>query len=733
MWETVLEKSQRQRDNFKSIKHYKEEEMKKILSLLMVLLLATTSIVFATGNEQGTTETDSPSAQTEYGLYFQKTGTEDYSSSIDFTFGQPCQGNFYFYNGKYTKVDIGSLTPSDGIKLELKEYRPSPEVQGELVISVSSKKTGNLGTISYSDGDKTYGVNVKSSLPYFGLYTSSRAGDDTYVWGLCDYDVNQEYYILSTDVNITITKVVSVGYYYNQDFVEVPFNYNETNKTVSWTHRKANSYSINIECMNGENALSTTVSVRNQRDLTGVVYGDDYITFGIAMPNEQNNLSITNEYSDYTRDYSRTKTYVLAAGKLYGPNAIVAESEIYDSISNVSINVNAVDMTDDDYSVSISDTKISAFERMVYPVTLNFNPNAKGRIDITISFDLKMPNGEIKKVSTFQQFSLIEEKKIELNLEANDDIQTILSSYDNLKNHFSTVDFDDTNSIKVYLPDGGSFTGTLNIDMGTYNTHNGKQFELTCTGENRYTINGGVDIKGGYITFSGIRFNSTDAEDDVAIKATAPKNSHSTGYVYNCEFNNYDYAIRSIDRGYIMSVDSSVFRNCKYGYYIDCHGIDTSMSRAYSQYNKFVNCKNAIVMMSAPSNALMFSWRFINNEFYNDDADSYDFVVGESNGVLYCQENYYGISENNVSDASNLRSARVNYTNTTGTEVVTNPCVRYYNSVFRLGIDPADGLYTRIFSGRASQINSADLNNLKEIGIAGNDGQKLIGKLNFGE
>ena len=181
-----------------------------------------------------------------------------------------------------------------------------------------------------------------------------------------------------------------------------------------------------------------------------------------------------------------------------------------------------------------------------------------------------------------------------------------------------------------------------------------------------------------------------------------------------------------------MSVDSSVFRNCKYGYYIDCHGIDTSMSRAYSQYNKFINCKNAIVMMSAPSNALMFSWRFINNEFYND-ADSYDFVVGESNGVLYCQENYYGISENNVSDASNLRSARVNYTNTTGTEVVTNPCVRYYNSVFRLGIDPADGLYTRIFSGRASQINSADLNNLKEIGIAGNDGQKLIGKLNFGE
>ena len=119
MWETVLEKSQRQRDNFKSIKHYKEEEMKKILSLLMVLLLATTSIVFATGNEQGTTETDSPSAQTEYGLYFQKTGTEDYLSSIDFTFGQPCQGNFYFYNGKYTKVDIGSLTPSDGMQIAI--------------------------------------------------------------------------------------------------------------------------------------------------------------------------------------------------------------------------------------------------------------------------------------------------------------------------------------------------------------------------------------------------------------------------------------------------------------------------------------------------------------------------------------------------------------------------------------------------------------------------------------
>ena len=53
--------------------------------------------------------------------------------------------------------------------------------------------------------------------------------------------------------------------------------------------------------------------------------------------------------------------------------------------------------------------------------------------------------------------------------------------------------------------------------------------------------------------------------------------------------------------------------------------------------------------------------------------------------------------------------------------------------MYRLGIDPADGLYTRIFSGRASQINSADINNLREIGITGSDGQELIGKLNFGE
>ena len=93
----------------------------------------------------------------------------------------------------------------------------------------------------------------------------------------------------------------------------------------------------------------------------------------------------------------------------------------------------------------------------------------------------------------------------------------------------------------------------------------------------------------------------------------------------------------------------------------------------------------------------------------------------------------FNLNENNVSDSSNLRSARVNYANTTGTEVVTNPCVRYYNSVFRLGIDPADGLYTRIFSGRASQINSADINNLREIGITGSNGQELIGMFNFGE
>ena len=712
--------------------------MKKILSLLIVLFLITTNIIFATETEQNNSEPDPQSEQsTQIGLYFYiETGpnTYDYINNLYLSLGAENRGDFYFFDGSnYTKIDIGNLIPSENIKLALKLDRRSPEDPGVVKTTVSSSATG-AGTVSYKNGNNTYSMNVTTSLPSVALYSENNASDSTYVWGLYNYEAGKTFYLKNIEENSSISDV-SVGYYGQSGFVVVPFAYDSDTQSISWAHRKSTSYNIKFKYKSSDGEIRDySVFVSNNRDLTAIPYGSDYVTFGIAFDNNQNNLHITNGYGDYTSDYPKTVTFVLAAGILYdGASAIVANEEVYNSISNVSYTAIATDgMKESDYSVSISSEKISAYERQVYPVTISFAANAKGTLNLTIYFDIKMPDGSTKRIDTFQYFTLTEERKLELELNNSDDIATILSSYDKLKAHFSTQDFDDVNSIKVKLPDGGSFTGALNIDMGAYNTHNGKEFELICTGENRYTINGDVDIKGGYITFSGIKFNSTaEGENDVAVKATAPDNSHSVGYVYNCEFNNYDYAVKSVDRGTIIGVDNSIFRNCKYGYYIDCHDLDTSMSRGNSQYNKFINCDNAIVMMSAPRNAPMFSWRFIDNEFFNDNPDSYDFVVGESNGVLYCQENYYAINENNVSDSSNLRSARVNYANTTGTEVVTNPCVRYYNSVFRLGIDPADGLYTRIFSGRASQINSADINNLREIGITGSNGQELIGKLNW--
>lgn len=704
--------------------------MKKILSLIMVFFLLCANTIFATEGEVAE-KTVPLSNETSVGLYYYDSWNKNYSSELYLSLGSRTKADFYFYDGNdYNEVKVGNLIPSEKIKLSLKEDHS--QENNPLKIFVTSSKTGD-GTISYSKDEVTYNVNVHTSLPGFGLYADTTASDSTYVWGLYNYEDTKVFHISSSFLSNDVFDVVSVGYYSGSDFVEVPYDYNSDSQTISWKHRTATSYDIKIQYVQDGETRDSGISVNNQRDLAGIVYGDDYITFGIAMTNDQNNLHITNGYGDYTKDYPKSVTYVLAAGKLYGPSAIVADETIYNSISNVSYSVSAVGMSEGEYSVEVSNTKISAFEREVYPVTVSFAANAKGRLDVVISFDLKMPNGSTERVETFQYFTLKEEKKIEVNLNSNDNISNILSSYDNLKNRFSDIDFEDANSIKVFLPDGGSFDGTLNIDMGKYNSYNGKIFELICTGENGYTINGGVDIKGGYVTLSGIKFNGTDVDDDVAVKATAPEDGHSVGYVYNCEFNDYDYAIKSIDKGTIFGVNSSVFRNCEYGYYIDCHKLDTSMSGGANKYNRFINCKNAIVMMSTPSNAPMFSWRFIDNEFYNDGSDYYDFVVGESNGVLYCQENYYGISENNVTSGSNLRSARVNYGATTGTEVVTNPCVRYYTSDYRLGIDPADGLYTRIFSGRASKINSADINNLREIGITGNDGQQLIGKLNFGE
>ena len=272
--------------------------MKKILSLLIVLFLITTNVIFATETEQNNSEPDPQSEHSpDAGLYFYtETGPDTYGyiNNLGLSLGAERRGDFYFFDGSsYTKIDIGNLIPSENIKLALKLVRQSSEDPGVVKTTVLSSATGT-GTVSYKNGNNTYSINVTTSLPPVALYSENNASDSTYVWGLYNYEVSKTFYLKNIETGSSISDV-SVGYYDQSGFVEVPFDYDSLTQSISWTHRKSASYIIKLKYKTPEGEIRDySVVVSNQRDLTAIPYGSDYVTFGIAFVNDQNNLHITN-------------------------------------------------------------------------------------------------------------------------------------------------------------------------------------------------------------------------------------------------------------------------------------------------------------------------------------------------------------------------------------------------------------------------------------------------------
>ena len=119
--------------------------MKKILSLIMVFFLLCANTIFATEGD-GAEETAPLSNETSVGLYYYDSWNKNYSSELYLSLGSRTKADFYFYDGNdYNEVKVGSLIPSEKIKLTLKEDHS--QKNNPLKIFVASSKIGD-GTIS---------------------------------------------------------------------------------------------------------------------------------------------------------------------------------------------------------------------------------------------------------------------------------------------------------------------------------------------------------------------------------------------------------------------------------------------------------------------------------------------------------------------------------------------------------------------------------------------------------
>lgn len=276
------------------------------------------------------------------------------------------------------------------------------------------------------------------------------------------------------------------------------------------------------------------------------------------------------------------------------------------------------------------------------------------------------------------------------------------------------------NRITVFLPEGETFTGKLNIDMSGYNQDGVyKQFSLVCPEIEGFNIDGTLEINGVFVNIRGINFT---AKDDVTtsyndafggnakigvIAYDSNGEVNCGGFIFNSTFTGYDYGVMSTYKGLVADEDGSVFDDCGYGIYMDCHSQNLNIGGDGSKGNTFVNCtKSAVAIISTPGQLPPYSLRFTENYFYNNTGTCSDFMPFNTEGVYYFQNNYYG-KVPNVFTMDNLRIVNINYGNTQYSQIVTNPCIRYLGSEHPLGIEPAKGLYTRIFSGQGTVINGA--------------------------
>lgn len=528
------------------------------------------------------------------------------------------------------------------------------------------------------------------------------------------------------------------------------------------------------------NGYSLSISTNNnpgsdQNPLAETVINQNHYFFGLNQYTGQAQDTVfLNDVIDFVRrEESFDFDMVLMAG-VGIKQTEAAPSEILDMISNLSINLTNNSITG--LSYEIGQDKITAFGRNVYYISFSFPENAVGNCTVEASFDLLVDQSDTRHLTTTYTFRIPENNAYHLPLTGADmDAATFNDIFSSKENLFNKAGLDinsDVNNIVVVLPEG-EFNGNYKINVDeffkgndNYATSGSKWFTIQGSMQEgspdlQTKIIGTMQVYGGVVSFQDIMFDGNGATGIyienlsiadktvgiVAMKENGVSVANADAIeVFNCEFENYDYAIVSTNTGLVGGVCNSYFNNNGYCYYMDCKGTNFYSDGPTSTGNMFRNStRSAIAFISTPGNKMSYSWRFMFNDFYNEfkeaTASASDYYVKQDGtasktAYYYCMFSYYGNTANISNPSQNLRAPKIDYGNTSYAKVITSPYVKFYGSAVhhdemlpgsQYGIE--DGDSAAIFKNSEVYINGEDINNSFSIEIASSDGKDILGGL----
>jgi len=411
----------------------------------------------------------------------------------------------------------------------------------------------------------------------------------------------------------------------------------------------------------------------------------------------------------------------------------VAEQEIYNKVSDVvvSFEENPESFMSDPSAIS---GQTSFSRNNVYQVAwkVDLSKATSGKVKVSFKY-----NGESKEI--YWLVEVFEAKNYEIQL----DTETItgeecLSSPTKLKDLLTSHSIDpnsvnDNDTITIKLKENATYDGVINVD--TLSDDSFQYSQLCIVGTNN-TVNGGMNIKSGYIDISGVNFVAVNDDScNVSIEGASkkvgiyahqdsmlegnPLRSELIG-MRNCSFTGYDYGVASTGFSNASSITESKFENCGIGYYLNSngwnHGGDTF-------HNTFVNCDIGIEIVKVPAGQSAYQLAYSRNFFYNNSSSFIDYKV-DCDEIFFFTKSYYGktydgtktVAENMTT--ANQRSAKISYP--TNGIIYTNPCVRYPENIefgdmedptilknpAVLGIDNSNGLFTGIvYSSSGNKLN----------------------------
>lgn len=672
----------------------------------------------------------------------------------------------YYYDGnEFTEIYAHEIVSVDNnITIDTDHIRDDMKNIETDCIKLKSSIEGEHD-IKYEIDGNEYICTFECTMPSFSLYKNNCVSKDSLIHDLGELSYPANVYLLArSDLQLISANFFIINGPEPQPLDSSYYEYNADTGVLTLKEQLNGSLKIKATISNGFNQFDMEICInsnfeQHNDELPCIEYQGKIIQFGCASISDSASLHITNGHGVNMLDEDFTHTVLLAAGIIQAATAEVAPEEIYSGIQKPTLNIIESTFNEGDISVNVGDDKVLNCERMMYPINFNIKGGAQGRAKIEIEFNVIYPDennqGETKTehIKTEVDIDCTEEiietvqlSKEQMNVNS---FNSIFSSFDNLCNAFPNEDLRNKNKIEIMLPDG-EYSGNYEINIDDYNgphVEGFKQFRIlgSCNenNENQTTIKGELIIEGGFVNISNINFigdsrytssityiGLSNKKMGVVVKTS---NSRIAGVyeISSSSFNNYDYAVVSTNNGVICDINSNVFEDCNYGYYMDCKGKDLNIGGDKSTNNIFRNIKIAAIYIgSTPKQLPAYSFRFKDNYFYNSLNSGYDIYLMQKDATLYFQQNYYGKQDYHNGE-SDLRTIRIN--TASGAMVISNPCIRYplKTSGSILGIDGTPGLNLRIFSGVGMEIDARDVDKITKIGIGGTDGEKDLGSLEF--